>query len=131
MEEYNTSEISEQQTLVVKKKKPNPYEAKGLDGAIYSVLHDVVCILAVIVVAFVFVARLVGVSGSSMYPTLIGEEEDRYGTKGDYLVLRSNFLSSSYKQGDIVVACVPNFQDGEPIVKRVVADSKQQQISRN
>ncbi len=121
MEDLNTIELSEQHNLVSQIKKPSPYEPKGFAGSVYSVLHDVVCILAVIVVSFVFAARLVGVSGSSMYPTLVGEESERYGTKGDYLVLRSNFLCSTYKQGDIVVACVPSFQDGEPIVKRVVA----------
>ncbi len=101
-------------------KKDNPFEPKGLTGTVYVILHDMVCILAVIVVSFVFAARLVGVSGYSMYPTLVGAEED-FGTRGDYLVLRSNFLSSHYEQGDIVVASVPTFEDGKPIVKRVVA----------
>ncbi len=101
-------------------KKPNPFEPKGISGTIYTVLHDIVSILAVIIVGFVFLARLVGVSGSSMYPTLVGAQESSE-SMGDYLVLRSNFLSASYRQGDIVVACVPSFDDGKPIVKRVVA----------
>lgn len=115
----------EQQSMKQKKeKKPNPYEPKGLAGTIYVMLHDMVCMLAVIVVVFVFAARLVGVSGSSMYPTLVGAQE-RLGTHGDYLVLRSNFLSSSYRPGDIVVASVPSFEDGKPIVKRVIAQGGQ------
>ena len=101
-------------------KKDNPFEPKGFAGTVYVVLHDMVCILAVIVVSFVFAARLVGVSGYSMYPTLVGAEQG-FGTAGDYLVLRSNFLSSHYQQGDIVVASVPTFDDGKPIVKRVIA----------
>ena len=101
-------------------KKDNPYEPKGFAGTVYVVLHDMVCILAVIVVSFVFAARLVGVSGYSMYPTLVGAEQG-FDTAGDYLVLRSNFLSSHYQQGDIVVASVPTFEDGKPIVKRVIA----------
>ena len=101
-------------------KKQNPFDPKGLRGTIYMLLHDMVCILAVITVLFVFAARLVGVYGSSMYPTLVGAQESD-GTLGDYLVLRSNFLSGQYKQGDIVVACVPSFENGKPIVKRVVA----------
>ncbi len=100
-------------------KKQNPFDPKGLRGTIYMVLHDMVCILAAITVLFVFVARLVGVYGSSMYPTLVGAQDS--GTVGDYLVLRSNFLSDRYRQGDIVVACVPSFEEGKPIVKRVVA----------
>lgn len=102
-----------------RQKKENPFDPKGLRGTIYMLLHDMVCILAAITVLFVFVARLVGVFGSSMYPTLVGAQEN--GTVGDYLVLRSNVLSGQYKQGDIVVACVPGFKEGEPIVKRVVA----------
>lgn len=105
-------------------KKENPFEPKGLAGSVYVMLHDMVCILAVIVVLFVLAARLVGVSGCSMYPTLVGAAESE-SAKGDYLVLRSNFLCSDYEQGDIVVACVPSFEDGRPIVKRVVATGGQ------
>ena len=101
-------------------KKQNPFEPKGFAGTIYVMLHDMVCILAVITVCFVFFLRLAGVSGSSMYPTLVGQEES-VGAAGDYLVLRSNFLSSAYEPGDIVVASVPQFQDGKPIIKRVIA----------
>ena len=111
------------------KKKQNPFDPKGLRGTIYMLLHDMVCILAVITVLFVFAARLVGVYGSSMYPTLVGAQESD-GTLGDYLVLRSNFLSGQYTQGDIVVACVPSFENGKPIVKRVVAVGGQTDPSR-
>lgn len=102
------------------KKKDNPFEPKGFAGSVYVMLHDMVAILAVIVVVLVLLARLVGVSGSSMYPTLVGASESSE-AKGDYLILRSNFISSAYAQGDIVVASVPSFQNGKPIVKRVVA----------
>ena len=107
-----------------KEKKDNPFEPKGLAGSVYVMLHDMVSILAVIVLLFVFVARLVGVTGSSMYPTLVGAQESA-GAAGDYLILRSNFVSDSYKPGDIVVACVPSFEDGKPIVKRVIAAAGQ------
>lgn len=122
MEENEISGLSAEQTETEnkKKKKDNPFEPKGLAGSIYVMLHDMVAILAVIVVGFVFLARLVGVSGSSMYPTLVGAK-DYSDAKGDYLILRSNFIRSTYQQGDIVVACVPSFQEGKPIVKRVVA----------
>ena len=119
MEEQKTTRIAGK-----KEKKPDPVEPKGLAGTFYVMLHDMVCILAVIVVGFVLAARLVGVSGSSMYPTLVGAQENS-GAMGDYLVLRSNFLCSTYQQGDIVVACVPSFEDGKPIVKRVIATGGQ------
>ena len=106
-----------------KKKKESPFEPKGVSGTVYVLLHDVACILAAITFLFVFAARLVGVSGSSMYPTLVGGEENR--SNGDYLVLQSNFLCSGYENGDIVVACLPQFQNGKPIVKRVIATGGQ------
>ena len=116
--EKNLAEIAET-AKPGKQKKTSPFEPKGLSGTVYIILHDMACILAAIVVLFVFAARLVGVNGSSMYPTLVGSQEQE-ATVGDYLVLRSNFLSPSYQQGDVVVACVPTFEDGKPIVKRVV-----------
>ena len=107
-----------------KARKDSPFEPKGAAGLVCVLLHDVACILAVITFLFVFLARLVGVSGSSMYPTLVG---GRNGTKesGDYLLLLSNFLDSDYEPGDIVVACVPKFENGKPIVKRVIAKGGQ------
>ena len=122
MEQNESTGLSAEKTVTEKKKKKeNPFEPKGFDGSIYVMLHDMVAILAVIVVCFVFLARLVGVSGSSMYPTLVGAPRESEEAKGDYLILRSNFLRSDYRQGDIVVACVPTFQNGKPIVKRVIA----------
>lgn len=119
-----TLKIVNQKPQKKREREPNPFEAGGLAGTVYSMLHDMVCILAVIVVFFVLAARLVGVSGRSMYPTLVGKSEEE-STTGDYLILRSNFLSSTYEQGDIVVACVPTFKNGEPIVKRVIATGGQ------
>ena len=91
-------------------KKKNPAED------IYAVLHDFVYILAAITLVFVFLIRLVGVSGPSMTPTLLD---------GEYVALLSNFISRDYEQGDIVVATVPTFDDARPIVKRVIATAGQ------
>ncbi len=82
----------------------------------YTMLHDWVYVLAVLTVMFVFFLRLVGVKGSSMYPTLV----DR-----DYMVLESNFLYSDVEAGDIVVLSVDCFADDGPIVKRVIATGGQ------
>ena len=60
----------------------------------FTMLHDLVYILAAITLVFVFLFRLVGVKGSSMYPTLFDH---------DYLVLESNFLYRTVRQGHIVV----------------------------
>lgn len=82
----------------------------------YAVLHDFVYILAAITLIFVFLIRLVGVSGPSMTPTLLD---------GEYVALLSNFVCRDYDPGDIVVATVPTFDDSRPIVKRVIATGGQ------
>ena len=87
---------------------------------IYEAFHDFVWILSFVTVLFVFAIRLVGVDGSSMYPTLYDH---------DYLLLASNVIDSNYKSGDIVVLSksipeVPQL-DQTPIVKRVIATEGQ------
>ena len=89
--------------------------ARKPGAELYTLLHDLVYILAAVTILFVFAVRLVGVDGSSMYPTL----HDR-----DYLVLLSNVFYRDVEAGDIVVMTVPYFGD-EPIVKRVVATGGQ------
>lgn len=82
----------------------------------YLLLHDLIYILAVVTIFFVFIVRLVGVSGPSMTSTLLD---------GDYVALLSSCLCGDPKQNDIIVAKVPDFED-EPIVKRVIATEGQQ-----
>lgn len=84
----------------------------------YTLLHDLVYILAFITFFFVFAIRLVGVDGKSMNMTLYD---------GDYVALLSNafYDEDDVQQGDIVVASVPTFDEGRPIVKRVIATAGQ------
>ena len=93
-----------------KEEKRSPV-AVGLDY-----LHDVVYILAVVLVAFTFCVRVVIVSGSSMFSTLVD---------GDYLLLINRPLCGELEQGDIVVASMDRFRGGEAIVKRVIATEGQ------
>ena len=104
--------------------KKAPKGPEGFTGTVYTVLHDMILVMAIVTFLFVFLVRLVGVSGSSMYPTLVGQEEG-YGTRGDYLFLQSNAVSHTYQYGDVVVACVPTFDPHTPIVKRVIATQGQ------
>lgn len=83
---------------------------------IYTLLHDLVYILAAITFIFVFAFRLVGVDGDSMFGTLHNK---------DYLIVRNNLLCSHYDYGDIVIATVPGFRGDRPIVKRVIATEGQ------
>lgn len=78
----------------------------------YELLHDMIYILAIVMVIFVFLMRMVSVDGPSMTPTLLN---------GDRLALLSGTLYSNPEQGDVVVASVPTFEDGKVIVKRVIA----------
>lgn len=89
-------------------------EPKGYE--LFTVLRDVVNMLAVVTLVFVFFFRLVSVSGSSMYPTFVDT---------DWLVLQSNFLYKDVKRGDIVVLSVDAPELNGPIVKRVIATGGQ------
>ena len=79
-------------------------------------LHDLIYILAVMMLLCLLCFRIVVVSGSSMYRTLID---------GDYLLLVSNVFYQRPEQGDIVVASKQSFDGGAPIVKRVIATEGQ------
>lgn len=99
-----------QQTVdVPQKKKAEPV---GTQELIYELVHDALYIIAVVTLMFVFFMRMVSVDGPSMTPTLLD---------GDRLALLSNTLYSEPKAGDVVVASVPTYSDGEAIVKRVIA----------
>ena len=78
--------------------------------------HDLAYILVVLLILFTFVARFVIVSGDSMFNTL---------ADGDYLLLLNSPLCGELEQGDIVVASMSRFRNGEAIVKRVIATEGQ------
>ena len=77
---------------------------------IYEWLEAVAFALAIVVILFTFLFRVVSVSGPSMNPTL---------TSGDRIVLNSLFYTP--QNGDIVVITQPNSHDNEPLIKRVIA----------
>lgn len=79
-------------------------------------LHDLIYLLAAIVVIFTLCFRIVVVSGPSMYNTLVD---------GDFLLLLSNTFYHNQKQGDIVVVSKDSFDNGTPIVKRIIATEGQ------
>ena len=97
------------------KKNQNTEKTEG-SGSILEYLHDVVYILALILVLFTFCMRVVIVSGSSMFSTLVD---------GDYLLLINRPHCGELEQGDIVVASMERFKDGAPLVKRDIATEGQ------
>ena len=79
-------------------------------------LRDVICYLIAIVILFLLVFRVVIVSGTSMNMTLYN---------GDYLLLLSSTFYRDPQNGDVVVISKKAFDDGTPIVKRVIATAGQ------
>lgn len=80
-------------------------------------LHDIVYLLAAVILIFLLLFRVVVVSGPSMQNTL---------KDGDYLLLVSNVFYRNPKPGDIVVASKASFKNGAPIVKRIIATEGQE-----
>ena len=79
---------------------------------LHDLLHMMLFMIAVFLVAF----RIIVVSGPSMYDTLLD---------GDYILLLSNVFYHNPQYGDIVVASKKSFDDGKPIIKRVIATEGQ------
>ncbi len=77
--------------------------------------HDILYLLAGLVIVSLLL-RVVVVDGTSMNNTL---------KDGDYLLVLSNVFYREPQQGDIIVASKETFDDGAPIVKRVIATEGQ------
>ena len=86
------------------------------DKSFMLYLHDLVYMLAAIMIVFLLLFRIVIVSGSSMYQTL---------WNGDWLLVTSSVLYHEPQHGDIIVASKDSFNHGEPIIKRVIAKEGQ------
>ena len=94
------------------KKKPDSEEKLTWQETILLYLHDWLYLLAGVLLVFLLFSRIVIVSGDSMYTTL---------WDGDYLLLLSNSFYHQPERGDIVVISKQSFDNGAPIVKRVIA----------
>ena len=79
-------------------------------------LHDLIYMLAAIMIVFLLLFRMVVVSGPSMYSTL---------WDGDWLLVLSNAFYHNPEKGDIIIASKESYNAGEPIVKRVIATEGQ------
>ena len=79
-------------------------------------IHDLIYLSAAVILFFLLFFRVIIVSGSSMYNTLID---------GDYLLLVSNMFYRNPEYGDIIVASKDSFDNGSPIIKRVIATEGQ------
>lgn len=79
-------------------------------------IQDLVYMLMGIFLVFLLLFRVIVVSGDSMYSTLLD---------GDYLLLLGNVFYQEPEFGDIVVISKESFDNGKPIVKRVIATEGQ------
>ena len=79
-------------------------------------LHDFVSLVAILILVSLLLVRVVVVSGTSMTNTLMN---------GDYLLVLNNLFYKNPQQGDIIVASKDSFDNGAPIVKRVIATEGQ------
>ncbi len=85
-------------------------------------LHDLIYLLGILLIVSLLLVRIVVVSGSSMNRTLLD---------GDYLFVLSNTIYHQPDNGDIVVVSKKSFDNGSPIVKRVIATEGQWVDIRN
>ena len=88
-------------------------ESEGRES--YEWVQALVCSVLAVVVLFTFGARLIGVDGHSMLPTL---------QNGDRMLVLNAMLYHDYQYGDVVVLRKDSFLK-EPIVKRVIATAGQ------
>jgi len=96
----------------LKKKQEN----LSFDKSAVLYLHDLMYLLVTFMIVLLLIFRVVIVSGSSMYATLYD---------GDYLLLLSNTFYQEPEHGDIIVVSKQSFDNGAPIVKRVIATEGQ------
>lgn len=117
--ENNEFELLEEQITQPEEpeKEVTEKEEGDLRTGILTTLHDVVFVLAGMLLVLLLLFRVVIVSGPSMNATLID---------GDYILLLGNVFYKNPQQGDIIVASKDSFKNGEPIIKRIIATEGQQ-----
>ena len=96
-------------------RRPKPKKDTWQDNVLMY-LHDLVRLLGIIVLVSMLLFRVVVVSGPSMYDTLLD---------GDYLLVLSNLFYHEPEHGDVIIISKETFDDGKPIVKRVIATEGQ------
>ena len=91
-------------------------EPRNWKQSVLLYVHDLMCMLLMVMLLFLVVFRVILVTGDSMFTTL---------WDGDYLLLVSELFCGASEPGDIVVISKQSFDNGSPIVKRVIATEGQ------
>ena len=102
--------------MAAEEEKKKKKEKLGWQKNTVLYVHDLMYLLVIVMLTFLMVFRIIVVSGDSMKQTLLD---------GDYLLLLSNTFYHEPEQGDIVVISKESFDNGTPIVKRVIATEGQ------
>lgn len=89
-------------------------EQEGWRQSLFEWLELLAIVLVIIVTLFTFVVSIVGVDGSSMYPTL----HDR-----DLMLVQR--IAYEPRQGDVIVLRKDNTFDNQALVKRIIATGGQ------
>ena len=106
---------NEEEARTSPKKKESPKYTWQQNVSLY--LHDLVYMLAVVMVLLMLFFRIIIVDGPSMERTLLN---------GDYMLLGSNLFYKDPQPGDVVVVSKQAYDNGKPIVKRVIATEGQE-----
>ena len=91
-------------------------EPRNWKRSVLLYVHDLMCMLLAVMLLFLVAFRVILVTGDSMFSTL---------WDGDYLLLESRMFCGEPEPGDIVVISKASFDNGSPIVKRVIATEGQ------
>ena len=98
------------------KNNPEDLPSATKERPFLSTLHDLVFLIAGVLLVFSLLFRVVVVSGPSMKTTLVD---------GDRLLLIGNVLYTDTQYGDGIVASKDSFDNGSPVIKRVIATEGQ------
>ena len=99
-----------------KKEADEPQQKRTWQQSITLDMKDLVYVLAVFMLVYMLCFRVVVVVGPSMKDTLLN---------GDRLLLISSVFYKDPKPGDVIVASKDSYENGECIVKRVIATEGQ------
>ena len=83
---------------------------------LYEWVQVLVCVVLVMVLVFTLALRIVRVNGPSMRETL---------QDGDLLIAVTRLFAGDPQVGDIVIVSKDSFENGKPIIKRVIATGGQ------
>ncbi len=90
-------------------------QEKSMRADLYEWIQSLMTALVICMAVFIFVVRIIDVSGSSMVPTL---------HDGDKMLVSNLFYTPH--QGDIVVFKTDNYDPNRALVKRVIATEGQE-----